>query len=108
MEERRKERGDGAKPLPLMLVFSSQLHLPLQRFFVSKSYVGVCFTCMYIYVHIHVYSGLGDQRRLSDPLELELYRVMSHHVGSRILVPLTAEHLGIPLLILLSQVPICP
>lgn len=91
MEERRKERGDGAKPLPLMLVFSSQSHLPLQKFFDFKSYVDACLTCMYIYVHIHVYSGLGDQKRLSDPLELELHRVMSHHVGSGTLVPLTAE-----------------
>lgn len=91
VEERRKGRGDGAKPLPLTLVFSSQSHLPLQKFFVFKSYVGACFICVYIYVHIHVYSGLGDRKRLSDPLQLELHRVMSHHVGSGTLDPLIAE-----------------
>jgi hypothetical protein len=42
--------------------------------------VGVLLACMSI---IYVSGAHEDQKRASDPLELELQTVVSHHVGSR-------------------------
>lgn len=106
--------GIGALPLPtdglsevggreekrkvLTLLFSPQSYLPLKRFFFVclffKMYVYRCFAC--VYAHVHVYSALGGPRWVSDPLELESQRVLSHHVS----------RLSTPLFILLSRVQI--
>lgn len=45
----------------------------------------------YVCVHIHVCSAIGGQKRVLDPLEVELQEAMSHHVGPGTLAPLTAE-----------------
>lgn len=47
-----------------------------------------------------VYSALRGQKRVSEPLEVELHMVLNHHVSTELLqeqrVLLTAEHLPSP------------
>ena len=40
-----------------------------------------CFACMYICT-LYAYRVHRDQKRGSDPLELELQMVVGHHVGA--------------------------
>lgn len=44
-------------------------------------YMHGYFPCMYVCVS-HVYSDCRGQRMVSDPLNLELQMVASHHVGA--------------------------
>jgi hypothetical protein len=45
----------------------------------TKFYVYGCFACICVY---HIWPGAcRDQKRLPDPLELELQMVLSHHMG---------------------------
>jgi hypothetical protein len=43
--------------------------------------VSECFACIYVCV-LYAYSTHRDQRRVSDPLELELQLSVSCHVGA--------------------------
>lgn len=46
-----------------------------------KMYLSVLPVCMYVY-HMHTWY-LWMLERTSDPLELNLWAVLSHHVGTR-------------------------
>ena len=57
--------------------------------FLILFYVYECDACMYISVPVSC-SAHGGQKRVSDPPELELLTVISHHVGAGIPTPARA------------------
>ena len=44
-------------------------------------YVQGCFECIFVCAHMYAVPIEASQKRVSDPLELEVQITVSHHVG---------------------------
>lgn len=69
-------------------------------FFLDLFYTYECFTCMYICASCGPHDG---QKRALDPLELELWMAVSHHMGAETLSHVSSPRTSFGLVWCLTQ-----